>query len=59
MVKFGIELKNQTIGILLTELLDKLFNSARITFKFSEREDIKNKQKGICKICNDIIDDNI
>ena len=31
--KMGIEFKCQTIGVLLTELLDKFFNSARITFK--------------------------
>jgi len=53
----GIEFKCQTIGVLLTELLDKFFNSARITFKKSDREEIRNRQKWICKICKEPFND--
>jgi hypothetical protein len=46
--QMGIEFKCQTIGVLLTELLDNVFNSARITCKISDRENIRNRQKWIC-----------
>lgn len=50
-----IEYKNQSIGTLNNDLLDKHFNTERKRFSKEERNAIKESQNGLCNLCNEPI----
>jgi 5-methylcytosine-specific restriction endonuclease McrA len=51
--KTNIPYKNQTIGVLLTALLEKFYSSSRVSFTKQERENIKQIQCGLCALCKE------
>ena len=53
--KQQLKYKNQSIGTLLMELLEKHFNCKRISFTKQEREQIVNSQNNFCNLCGDKI----